>query len=68
MATGGMGDCLLGMITSFIGQGMDILEATVSGAYIHGYIGDKLSKAMYTVNATDLISNISLTMKELLDI
>lgn len=56
------------MITSFIGQGMDILEATVSGAYIHGYIGDKLSKAMYTVNATDLISNISLTMKELLDI
>lgn len=44
------------------------MEATVSGAYIHGYIGDKLSKAMYTVNATDLISNISLTMKELLDI
>lgn len=66
MATGGMGDCLLGMITSFIGQGMDLLEATVIGAYIHGYIGDKLSKKMYTVTATDLISNISLTMKEFL--
>lgn len=66
MATGGMGDCLLGMITSFIGQGMDVFEATVMGAYIHGYIGDKLSKKMYTVTATDLISNISLTMKEFL--
>ncbi|MCC0764705.1 NAD(P)H-hydrate dehydratase [Clostridioides sp. ES-S-0006-03] len=66
MATGGMGDCLLGMITSFVGQGMDILEATVSGAYVHGYIGDKLGKSMYTVNATDLISNISLTMNKFL--
>lgn len=47
---------------------MDILEVIVSGVYIYGYIGDKLSKVMYMVNVMDLISNILLIMKELLDI
>lgn len=64
MATGGMGDCLTGIIASFIGQGMKPLEAAVCGAYIHGYIGDKLSKDLYSVNATDIISNLSSSLKE----
>ena len=63
MANGGMGDTLLGMITSFVGQGIKPLIATVCGAYIHGYIGDKLAKNLYTVNATDIISDIQRTMK-----
>lgn len=63
MANGGMGDTLLGMITSFVGQGINPLMATVCGAYIHGYIGDELSKGLYTVNATDIISSIQKTMK-----
>ena len=58
MANGGMGDTLLGIITSFVGQGMTNLMATVCGAYIHGYIGDTLSKKLYTVNATDIIGAI----------
>ena len=63
MANGGMGDTLLGMITSFVGQGINQLMATVCAAYIHGYIGDKLAENLYTVNATDIISNIQKTIK-----
>lgn len=59
MANGWIWDCLLGMITSFIGQNIDILNAVVCAAYIQGYIGDSLSKELYTVNATDIIRNIS---------
>lgn len=65
MANGGMGDCLLGIITSFIGQGIDIFNAVVCAAYIHGYIGDILSKELYTVNATHIIKQIPRIMKEL---
>ncbi len=65
MANGGMGDTLLGIITSFVGQGMTNLMAAVCGAYIHGYIGETLSKDLYTVNATDVIEFISKTMKYL---
>ena len=64
MSNGGMGDCLLGIITSLIGQKIDVFEAVVCGAYIHGYIGDKLSQKLYSVNATDIIENISRTMKK----
>lgn len=65
MASGGMGDCLTGIITSLIGQKLDPFIATVLGAYIHGYIGDKLSKNMYCVNATHIIDNIPYALKEL---
>ena len=65
MATGGMGDCLTGIITSLIGQGMSTLNAGICGAYIHGNIGDKLSKNMYSVTATDIIKNIQSEMKKL---
>ena len=64
MANGGMGDCLLGMITSFIGQGLEIFNAVVCAAYIHGYIGDILSKKLYTVNATQIINEIPSIMNE----
>ena len=63
MANGGMGDTLLGIITSLVGQGLSTLMATVCGAYIHGYIGDELSNDLYTVNATDIIKCIPKTMK-----
>lgn len=65
MANGGMGDCLTGIITSFIGQGMKPLQATVCAAYVHGYTGDKLSKSLNTVNATDIINNLQSIILEL---
>lgn len=64
MASGGMGDTLSGIIASLIGQGLDILEAAQLGAYLHGYVGDNLSKTMYSVNANEVIKNIPLFLKE----
>lgn len=61
MASGGMGDCLTGIIASLIGQKKkdDLLECAVLGCYIHGLVGDKLSESRYCVNARDIIENIS---------
>lgn len=64
MANGGMGDCLTGIITSLVGQGISLFEAAVVGAYIHGYIGDKIYEKKYTVNASDIIEKIPYIMKE----
>ena len=64
MANGGMGDCLTGIITSLAGQRMNLFEAAVVGAYLHGYIGDKIAEEKYTVNATDIIEKIPYIMKE----
>lgn len=65
MATGGMGDCLTGMIASLIGQGINPLESSYAAAFIHGYIGDSLAEKMYSVNAEELINNIPFFMKKL---
>ena len=64
MANGGMGDCLLGMITSFIGQGIEVFNAVVCATYIHGYIGNVLSNKQYTVNASHIIKEIPSTMNQ----
>ncbi|APC79873.1 NAD(P)H-hydrate dehydratase [Clostridium botulinum] len=65
MASGGMGDCLTGIITSFIAQGYDPLEATCLAAYLHGYCGEKLSSKMFCVNATHVLDYIPFAIKEL---
>ncbi|HHD2752596.1 TPA: NAD(P)H-hydrate dehydratase [Clostridium perfringens] len=66
MASGGMGDTLTGIITSLISQGLDVFDAAVLGAYIHGYIGEELSKESFTVSAMEIIKNIPNKMKELI--
>lgn len=58
MASGGMGDSLTGIINGFLAQTSNILESTLIGTYIHGYIGDELSKNNYIVNARDIISSL----------
>jgi ADP-dependent NAD(P)H-hydrate dehydratase / NAD(P)H-hydrate epimerase len=65
MASGGMGDCLTGIITSFIGQGYKPLEAASLAAYVHGYAGDKLSKEMFCVNASHVVESLPYVIKEL---
>ena len=65
MANGGMGDCLTGIITSFVAQNYSLIESACIGAFLHGYIGDELTKAQYIVNASDIIENISKYMKEI---
>lgn len=58
MASGGMGDALTGIINAFISQKVNILDATLVGAYIHGYIADKLGSEVYILNARDVIKEI----------
>ncbi|MGO5064253.1 MULTISPECIES: NAD(P)H-hydrate dehydratase [unclassified Clostridium] len=65
MASGGMGDCLTGIIGSFISQGYSPLDATYLAAYLHGYCGEKLSLKMFCVNATHVLDYIPFAIKEL---
>lgn len=66
MATGGMGDCLTGIISSFIGQKIPMLEACILGVYIHSYTANILSKTMYSVLAKDVSNNIPFIIKDIL--
>lgn len=65
MASGGMGDCLTGMIASFIGQGYNSMDSACISAFIHGYCGEVLSKEMFCVNATHILNNVPFIIKEL---
>ena len=58
MANGGMGDCLTGIITSFVSQGYSLIDSANIGCFLHGYIGDKLYKKLEIVTAGDIINNI----------
>jgi NAD(P)H-hydrate epimerase len=67
MASGGMGDCLTGIIASLAGQGYEPLEAACLGAYIHGYAGDVLSEELYCVNAGHVMEELPYAIKEILN-
>lgn len=63
MASGGMGDCLTGLIASLIAQKKDIFQSTVLGCYVHGLAADKLSKERYCINARDVIEEVPKIME-----
>jgi len=67
MATGGTGDCLTGMIASFIGQGMDAFNAAAAGVYFHGLAGDLAAKEKGALSliATDLLNKLPEVLKAL---
>lgn len=65
MASGGMGDCLTGIIGSLVGQGYDPITAAYLGAYVHGYAGERLSEDLFSVNAGHIIDFISCAIREL---
>jgi NAD(P)H-hydrate epimerase len=58
MASGGMGDALTGIINGFLSQGINIEQAALLGAYVHGRIGDRLGNNSYIVNARDIINEL----------
>jgi ADP-dependent NAD(P)H-hydrate dehydratase len=57
MGTGGSGDCLTGIITALMGQGLGNFDATVLGVYTHGLAGDIAAERLGQVSltATDII-------------
>ncbi|HOM02315.1 MAG TPA: NAD(P)H-hydrate dehydratase [Acetivibrio sp.] len=68
MATGGTGDVLTGVIASFIGQGLDPVDAAVAGIYLHGLCGDRVAsiKGEHGLVAGDLPGEISHAIKSLI--
>jgi len=60
MATGGTGDILTGMITSFIGQKVDAASAAVVSVYLHGLAGDIAAekKGQFSMTARDVLNCI----------
>ncbi|MHB1346994.1 MAG: NAD(P)H-hydrate dehydratase [Candidatus Humimicrobiaceae bacterium] len=67
LATAGTGDILTGIIGSFLCQGMDLTEAAVCGAYIHGLSSDIISKntSRTSLIATDLFEGIKKVFLEI---
>lgn len=66
IASGGMGDCLTGMIAGLAGQGLSPLEAALAATFLHGYIGDDLAAARYSVTASEIIERIPFELKKLI--
>ncbi len=58
MATGGSGDVLLGIITSFRTQGLSAIDAAVAGVYIHGRAADIAihDQGMSSLVASDIVN------------
>lgn len=67
IATGGMGDCLTGMIAGLAGQGLEPMEAAIAATYLHGAIGDDLAKARYSIRASEIIERIPFELKKMVE-
>jgi NAD(P)H-hydrate epimerase len=66
MATGGSGDVLTGMITSFLGQGYSPENAMICGVFHHGLAGEIAGKRHRRGTiATDIIEAIPATFIDL---
>ncbi|MBQ7566210.1 MAG: NAD(P)H-hydrate dehydratase [Oscillospiraceae bacterium] len=61
MATGGSGDVLAGLLTSLIGQGMQLFDAACSAVWLHGAAGDRCAaeRGQMGMLPTDMIDALS---------
>jgi len=58
LATGGTGDVLTGLISGFLAQGLDAVDAAITGVFLHGYVADYVVEdwgSLYGFEAGDLI-------------
>ncbi len=60
LAKGGSGDVLSGIISGLMGRGLNALDASISGNYIHGLAADNLieSKGMVAMLPSDLLDEL----------
>ena len=65
MASAGSGDVLAGMISAFLGQGLDAFSAAKYGVYLHGLAGDLAAeeKTQISLIASDIIGKIPEAIK-----
>lgn len=68
MATAGSGDVLTGIITGFIAQGIEPVNAAIAACYIHGLAGDKAAEKIgeYGMMAGDIVSHLPVALKEVI--
>lgn len=68
MSKGGSGDVLAGIVSSFVAQGMDLLEACKLSVYIHSASGLECSKHLtpYSMLPTDVINEIPNIIKSII--
>lgn len=67
LATAGSGDVLTGIITGFLAQGYDPLDAAILGVYIHGRsadLGIQAKESMESFTAGGCIEHLGLVFKE----
>lgn len=67
MATAGSGDVLTGIILSLLAQGYSIINASLTGVFIHGLAGDiAAAKSSYeSLIASDIVDNIGSAFRSL---
>ncbi len=65
MATGGMGDTLAGIITSFLGQFNNKKQAILSAVYVHSAIADELAETHYVTLPSQISKELPIFMKKL---
>lgn len=67
LASGGTGDVLTGIISTFLAQGLGATEAAALGAYVHGLAGEFAAESLGEagVIASDVLDHIPFAMREL---
>lgn len=69
LATAGSGDVLAGMIAAFAAQGIEGLDAAMSGVYLHGLAGDACAARLsqYAMTPSDLVEELPHTLLHLFE-
>jgi ADP-dependent NAD(P)H-hydrate dehydratase / NAD(P)H-hydrate epimerase len=67
LAKGGSGDVLTGFVGGLVSQGYTLLEASLLGVYLHGYIADTwvAKKSDMDLIAGDLLSGLGEALREI---
>lgn len=66
MSQGGMGDVLTGLIAAYVAQGYSAKAAAILACYFHGKAGDELAVSHYNIRASQLASQLPITVKSFL--